>query len=125
MGLVGGSKTEEDADLSFLAGEYPDEIADLGNGDTTSLDRKDDLLDCRTRRRGSRDGRRCRVGTLLLLGGARAHLAQRPPLELVFVFAGQVSSSGIVRGFADYFVGGYDSGPKASERRFLMRPMAR
>ena len=43
-GFGWGFETEEDADLSFLAGEYPDEIADLGNGDAARLYRENDLL---------------------------------------------------------------------------------
>ena len=43
------------------------------------------------------------VGSLFLIGGARAHLAQGPPLELVLVLGGQLGGSGVVGGLADYF----------------------
>jgi hypothetical protein len=37
-------EAEEDSDLGFLTSEDADEVADLGNGDSTGLDRKDDLF---------------------------------------------------------------------------------
>ena len=46
------------------------------------------------------------VGSLLLVGGPRADLAERPPLELVFVFGGECAAPCVVGGLADHFVGG-------------------
>ena len=45
------------------------------------------------------------VRALLLLGGPRADLAERPPLELVFVLGGQLRGSCVVGGLADDVVG--------------------
>jgi hypothetical protein len=91
MGLVGSSKAKEDADLGFFAGKNADEIADLGNGDAAGLDGKDDLLRLAgvvvVEVEAAVDAA---IRALLLLGGPRAHLAQRPPLELVLVFGGQL-----------------------------------
>ena len=44
------------------------------------------------------------VRALLLLGGTGSDLAERPPLELVFVFFGEFRRPGVVGGLADDFI---------------------
>ncbi len=82
-------ETEEDADFGFFAFDHTAQVADLGNGDAAGLDGEDDLLGFAgvvvVEVEAAVDAA---VGALFLLGGARADLAERPPLELVFVFGG-------------------------------------
>jgi len=48
------------------------------------------------------------VGSFFLVGGACADLAERPPLELLFVFGGEGGGSGVVGGLANDVIGGFD-----------------
>ena len=102
-------KTKKDADLGFFARENANQVANLRNGHAARLDREDDLL----RLAGVvvvevEPAVDAAIGALLLLGGPRAHLPQRPPLELVLVFGGQLRGSGVVGRLANYVVGGFD-----------------
>ena len=104
-------ETEKDADLGLLALKDAAQVADLGDGDAASFDGKDDLLGFAgvvvVEVEAAVDAAVC---AFLLICGPRADLAERPPLELVFVFGGQLRRACVVRGFADDLVGGFDLG---------------
>ena len=99
-------EAEEDADLGLFAVEHADEIANLRDRHTARLDGKDNLLGLAgivvVEVQAAIDAA---VGSLLLFGGPRAHLAQRPPLKLVFVFGGQLRGSGVICRLANYVIG--------------------
>jgi len=59
------------------------------------------------------------VGSFFLVGGACADLAERPPLELIFVFGGECGGSSVVGWLAYDVVGGFDLGAKCVGEAFL------
>ena len=108
---MGRSKQRKTPISAFSRSRTPTQVADLGDGDAAGLDGEDDLLGLAgvvvVEVEAAVDAA---VGALLLVGGARAHLAQRPPLELVFVFGGERRCACVVGRFAYDFVGGFDFG---------------
>ena len=113
---MGSSNVMNTPISAFSRVENAGEIAQLRGGNAAALDGENDLL----RFSGIvvvevEPAVDAAIRAFLLIGGPRANLAERPPLELILVFFGQLGRPSEVSWLADHVVGAAISGPKASE----------